>query len=114
VLPTAALVGALVAQDRPDGFEDELDVQAKERLGNDAVIDARHESFIEDPKSALRRLCDFLSLEYGEDYLEDCASIVFGSPRKSRHDVGWSTAALDAVRKGIDRFDFLKGYSYEE
>src|SRR5918912_1161662 len=69
VLPTAALVGALVAQDRPDGFEDELDVQAKERLGNDAVIDARHESFIEDPKSALRRLCGFLDLAYTEDYL---------------------------------------------
>ena len=91
-----------------------MNAELKERLGKDTVLDVRHESFIEDPRSALRRLCGFLDLGYTEDYLGDCASIVFGSPRKSRHDVGWSAAALDAVRKGIGRFDFLKGYSYEE
>jgi sulfotransferase family protein len=92
----------------------EMNAELKELLGSSAVLDARHESFIEDPRSALRRLCGFLDLGYTEDYLEDCASIVFGAPRKSRHDVGWSAASLDAVRTGIGRFDFLKGYSYEE
>ncbi len=92
----------------------EMNAGLKERLGNGAVLDVRHESFVEDPKSLLRELCGFLGLGYDEGYLEDCASIVFGSPRRSRHDVEWDDASLAAVCAGIGRFDFLRGYSYEE
>ena len=83
-------------------------------LGNDAVIDVRHESLMEDPKSVLRELCGFLGLGYEDDYLEDCASIVFKSPHKSRYEVEWDDEMLDVVRAGICRFDFLEGYSYED
>ncbi|MCA1727874.1 MAG: sulfotransferase [Actinobacteria bacterium] len=92
----------------------EMNAGLKERLGSGAVLDVHHESFVADPKSSLRELCDFLGLGYDEGYLEDCASIVFGAPRRSRHGVEWDEASLAAVRAGIERFDFLRGYSYEE
>lgn len=92
----------------------EMNASLKERLGDGAVLDVRHESFIKDPKSSLRELCGFLELGYDKNYLEDCASIVFGSPRRSRHDVEWDDVSLVAVRDGIGRFGFLRGYSYEE
>ena len=92
----------------------EMNAELKERLGSGAVLDARHESFVEDPKSSLRDLCGFLGLGHDDKYLEDCASIVFGSPRRSRHGVEWDEASLDAVRNGIERFGFLRGYSYDD
>jgi hypothetical protein len=92
----------------------EKNASLKELLGDGAVIDVHHESLMEDPKAVLRELCDFLNLGYEEDYLEDCASIVFKSPHKSRYEVEWDDEMLDAVRAGISRFDFLEGYSFED
>jgi hypothetical protein len=92
----------------------EMNANLKERLERGVVLDVRHESFVEDPKSKLRELCSFVGLGYEKDYLEGCASIVFSSSHKSRYDIEWDTAALAAVRTGISRYGFLKGYSYEE
>ena len=69
---------------------------------------------MEDPKSVLCELCGFLGLGYEDDYLEDCASIVFKSPHKSRYEVEWDDETLDAVGAGIRRVSFLEGYSYED
>src|SRR5215210_1962578 len=91
----------------------ETNADLKERLGSEAVLDVRHESFVEDPRSSLRELCGFLGLGCDEDYLEACARVVFRSQHKSRYDVEWDGASLAAVRAGIRKFDFLGGYSYE-
>jgi Sulfotransferase family len=89
----------------------EMNADLKKRLEKGKMLDVCHESFIGDPKSSLRELCDFLGLGYDEDYLAACASIVFESPHRSRYDIEWDAASLTAVREGIERFDFLKGYS---
>lgn len=86
----------------------------KERLGDGVMLEIRHESFVEDPKSWLRELCGSLELGYDQYYLEDCAGAVFESPHKSRYDLEWSSVTLAAIRAGIERFDFLEGYSFEE
>jgi hypothetical protein len=92
----------------------EMNANLKERLENGAVFDVRHESFVEDPKFLLRELCGFLGLGYDQDYLEDCASVVFTSSHKSRYEIEWNAETLAAVQAGICRFDFLTGYSYED
>jgi hypothetical protein len=92
----------------------ETNAGLKERLGDTAVLDVRQESFVASPERTLRELCDFLGLGYDEDYLEGCASIVFESPHRSRHRIKWDSSSLATVRDGVERFDFLKGYSYED
>jgi hypothetical protein len=77
------------------------------------ILDLRHEDFIADPKSCLSRLCHFLGLEVSNDYLDDCASIIFKTPHQSRHKLQWSAAAIDLVKRKIDNFAFLEGYSFE-
>jgi hypothetical protein len=91
----------------------ETNADLKKQLENETVLDVRHESFVDNPKSSLRELCRFLGIGYDKAYLEGCASIVFKSPHKSRYDIEWDAASLAAVRNGIRKFDFLKGYSYE-
>jgi hypothetical protein len=85
----------------------------KERVGSDDVLDVRHESFIEDPPETLRRLCEWLGVKADADYLEDCSSIVFDSPRKTRFDGPWTPSLISDVRDRIAGFEWLKGYSYE-
>ncbi len=86
----------------------------RERVGRERVFDVRHEALVEAPEKLLGDLCGFLGLERKEDYLEDCASLMFDSPRKTRYDVEWDAGTITAVQEGIDRHEFLRGYSYAE
>jgi hypothetical protein len=87
--------------------------EVKARVGADDVLDVRLEDFIADPEATLTTVCRFLGLEASEEYLRDCASIVYDSPNKSRHKAAWSPEQIDAVARRMETFPFLAGYSYE-
>lgn len=92
----------------------ETNMEVKRQVGEDAIFEVKHEDFVGSPEYYLRELCDFLGLELREDYLGDCASRVFDSPRKSRHKIKWSDQNIAMVGEYMGRYDFLNGYSYEE
>jgi len=83
------------------------------RVPAEDMLDVRHEDLISDPRAALTRGCHFLGVEPTEDYLRDCASILYESPNKSRHKVAWSAEQVDAIARRMEAFPFLNGYSYE-
>jgi hypothetical protein len=78
------------------------------------IHDLRLESFIEDPKPRLEDLCVFLGVQAESRYLEDCASIVFKSVKKSRVDIEWNPESIAKVRERMEAFSFLSGYDYDE
>lgn len=78
------------------------------------IYDLKHEDLIADPKSALQSLCGFLGLTAEPSYYEDCASIIFKSPRKTRKDMGWTPELVASVREQSSQFPFLRGYSYDD
>jgi hypothetical protein len=86
----------------------------KKRLQPAQIFDVRLESFIEDPKPHLNRLCSFLGVKANSRYLEDCASIVFKSPKKSRFDIQWSRESFAKVSERMEAFSFLSGYNFDE
>ena len=86
----------------------------KNELAKGAVHDLRHEHLVADPKVTLKGLCDFLGVSADESYYEDCASIVYKSPHKSRSEVPWNQELIAAVKSRMSRFGFLEGYSYDE
>jgi hypothetical protein len=86
----------------------------KARVPEADMLDVRLEDFIADPKAALARMCAFLGVDAPADYLEDCASIVYESPNKSRHKVEWTPAQIDDVARRISRYDFLAGYTFDD
>jgi hypothetical protein len=83
------------------------------QIKKENVLDIRHESLINDPRACLTQLCRFLEIESLNDYLNDCASIVYQSPRKSRCDVQWNQKLINKVENNINRFGFLSGYTYD-
>lgn len=89
--------------------------ELKTRIDKDKIFEISSESFIESPNSCLKQMCNFLSIEAPHDYLEDCASIVYKKPNKSRFNVEWNSELVDLVRKKIiDKYQFLHHYSYQD
>jgi hypothetical protein len=70
------------------------------------------EDFIEDPVQHLAIVCKNLGVEAGYDYLRDCAKIVKRSPHKSRYEVKWDPALIEAIQEKLRRFPFLARYSF--
>lgn len=83
------------------------------QIKEDDMFDVRHEEFVEYPQKGLQEICRFLGIESNDGYLEDCARIVFKSPRKTRQDGPWTKESLDRVQQKIEEFPFLSGYTYE-
>jgi len=84
----------------------------KRRVGDD-MIDVRLEDFIADPRATLARVCGFLGLDAPDGYLDDCASIVYESPNKSRNKVTWTAEQTESVASRMREFSFLDGYTFE-
>ncbi|MFN3652092.1 MAG: sulfotransferase [Armatimonadota bacterium] len=73
----------------------------------------RLEELIADPKRQLAELCQFVGLDAPEDYLRDCASMVFEKPRRTREKVTWPPELIREVEEQCERFPFLKGYRWD-
>lgn len=79
------------------------------------ILDIYVEEFIENPKSELARICTFLGVDFDQDYINNCAGIVFQQSRKSRHKIDlWSSDNIALVQERINEFDFLERYTFNE
>jgi hypothetical protein len=74
----------------------------------------KHEEFLQNPTGYLQQLCDFLSIPAEQGFVQSCASILYKSPSRSRQKVSWRPEWIRAVKTGIDGFEFLQGYSFED
>ena len=81
--------------------------------GPGAVIDLSHERLVAEPKQVLAEACGFLSVDAPDSYLESCAGIVFGSPKRTREDVDWGKGLIDQVAEQMAQYEYLAPYSYD-
>ena len=88
--------------------------QIKRQVGPGVIYDLKHENLVSDPQNTLRDLCRFLNLTAEPRYYEDCASIIFKSPHKTRGDITWTPEAIESVRQQASQFPFLRDYTYED
>lgn len=98
--------------DRYFAFAD-ANLAAQRRTPIGRWFEYRQEDIIAHPHAALRVMCDFLSVQPTDDYLDACAGIVFESPKKRRFDGHWSRGLIDSVQRRIDSYPFLQGYTFE-
>ena len=82
-------------------------------VGSKFCFTINHEEVINSPKTALKKICNFLEVPASEDYLNDCASIIYSSANKSRHKLPWSKEKIEQVNKKIAKISFLNGYSFK-
>jgi hypothetical protein len=84
------------------------------RLADGELFDVRHEQLLADPATSIEGLAAHLGLDAPAEYLEACAGILFPEPRRTRASAPWTPELKAEVAAGIDRHDFLSGYSYDD
>ena len=84
----------------------------KKNIPTENIFDLQHELLIHNPQQTLKQLCHFLEIEASNEYLNDCASIIFKSPRKTRETIQWKEEHLELVKNKMMKFDFLQEYCY--
>jgi hypothetical protein len=88
-------------------------VRLGERMAPRDLITVRHETVMKDPTGQLLEICHFLGVSAPDDYLRDCASIVFPTPHVTRHDIDWPPDAIEEVSERIQDYPFLEGYAFD-
>lgn len=86
----------------------------KERIDPSRILEVRHESLIGNSRYEIMRICHFLGLEPLDDYVADCMSIIYEKPNRSRLSIQWTGRQIDDVREGMEKFQFLKGYTFTD
>jgi hypothetical protein len=92
------------------------DVETISKIKNEnkfPMLDIYNEDFIADPKKEIIKICEFLGVGNVDDnYLNDCAGIVFSNPKKTRNQICWKKEFIELVQNQIDKYVFLKGYGF--
>ena len=88
--------------------------RVRKQVPADSFITVHHEDIILQPKTELQRLCSFLGVDAPPEYLSDCASILFESPKQTRNKIVWGESELKRVSRLCSEHDFLRRYSYVE
>jgi len=84
------------------------------QINPEDLLTVRHEDLIFHPEDTLKRVIQFIGLEPIEDYINDCANIIYKSTSKTRHKIDWDAHSIELVKQNMDQFDFLAGYSYSD
>ena len=95
------------------GFRIDADtINRIKKSGDYSILDIQHEEFVKQPDRILSNLLDFLNFDSSDQYIEACADIAYDTPNKSRHQIQWTKEQIIEVDGIIQKYDFLKGYSY--
>ncbi len=91
----------------------EINSKIRNHAGFD-IFELYHEDIINNPVSLLKDLLNFFELQYSNDYLKDCTSIIYHEPHRSRCDIEWPQELIDVVQSNISQYFFLKRYSFQD
>ena len=71
------------------------------------------EDHIENPQQKLAELCEFISIESSESYLDACAKIFYKKTSKSRHFIEWPERYKRLVAETVRKYEFFSRYSWD-
>jgi len=95
-------------------FFDRFD--AMERLISSGRFDVktlRYEDLLDDPAGQLESLISWLGVESDAAWREACCAHLFRSAHKSRSRYPWSAEEIRQLIERISRYDFLRGYTFD-
>ena len=75
-------------------------------------LEVHGKDLIENPKTILLSMCEFLGVSCSDDYLEICSNKLFKTESKTRYNLKWTNELLSYIQKSIMKFDNLKRYSF--
>jgi hypothetical protein len=88
--------------------------RARSMIPASAWRDVYLEDLIGQPADELAKLCRFLGQSADPAYLDNCAQLVFDSPRRSRDAARWTPKLIAHAAARMRPFDWLSGYDFEQ
>jgi len=76
------------------------------------MYDLFHEDFVDHTGKILKDLLLYLNVKDYNEYIEKCSEIVYDTPHKSRLLVEWPEELIHFVQMNINKYDFLRRYTY--
>jgi hypothetical protein len=88
--------------------------RVRRQVPADCFLTIHHEQLIAQPQAEIKRLCSFLGVDAPPPYVDDCASILFASPHKTRSSIPWTKHDLMRIGRACAEHDFLRGYEFTD
>lgn len=76
-------------------------LSVRDRLGPERAMLVHHESLIEDPRTTLRGIFEFLALGADDEVLSGALDVVRDRPHRRRETLNWSRSCVDAVTRAM-------------
>ncbi|NNF01825.1 MAG: hypothetical protein HKN22_04005 [Bacteroidia bacterium] len=93
-------------------FESVSTVQKVKDLNKYEIYELHISNLLNDPEKYIRELFAFINIEIDSKFVEDCNSILFKNPKRTRDAVQWSEEQLKQVQDQCGEFEFLKHYTF--
>ena len=87
--------------------------QLKQQRG-EQIKTIRLEDLTVNPEQNMTAICNFLNVEPRQDYVSDCAKVVFSRPRQTKSTIDWPTELIRSVAEQMKAVPFLEGYQFED
>ncbi|MFW9786858.1 MAG: sulfotransferase [Candidatus Thorarchaeota archaeon] len=84
----------------------------KKEIDSTLFLEFKLEDLINDSKTIMKSVCNFLGIEAPDDYLQACADILFDRPKTTRDTSEWNDDLIKKTLERVKEFQFLKGYEY--
>ena len=81
-------------------------------VGRKNVLELHNCDMVKDAASFVQKLCDFLEVDCGTDYIEMCAEKAFKNISRSRDYMHWPQEVIDMVEKQKQNYPFFDRYSF--
>jgi len=85
-----------------------------DRMSREDIVNLYHEDIVASPRRTLSDLVARFGLSADPDYLEDCASIVFAAPHRSRDKVEWPVGLVAEIEAQLRAAPLLARYSFAD
>jgi hypothetical protein len=89
-------------------------VDLRHNLSQEQLLAVHYESFVAQPRRELSKICRFLGVEPRDDYLDACTAVIWPEPDRSREMVNWPAEWVEKVEERIEKYDFLRGYRFDD
>ena len=77
------------------------------------ILEIYHEKFIENPFESFKRILNFIEVGATDEFIRKCTAITYKTPHYSRLEINWPKDLKEDVQKKINRYPFLKRYTFE-
>ena len=86
--------------------------QKLHQYGKYEVLDIYSHEVISKPQDNLQKLCNFLEVTCGKDYIDASSKLLYSKPSFTRYSVVWTSEQKKRVVNEMKKYSFMKPFTF--